>query len=394
VAGTTANALGGSEVQVVPCGPDAGGITLAAGTHIVQTAAGHNPNCAANPFLCTGWNIDQLALDSAAGGGAGPAVAPTAAGTPQLPSTQPGPAPTVTQTASHVDGASASISGAARPFELVLGQSINQGWDAVAQPAPGAPSGSHAVDLGTPQLVDGFANGWHVTAADLHALGGPRFSVVLRWTPQRAVWAALAISAATLVVCLLLAFLPARSRRWLRARLPRRLRGPAGPAGPVRPAAPFDPPALTAPFARDPAVEVSARPRHIARALVVGLVTGAVASLVLPVVAALVVGAVTSLGLLLPWARVLATAGGLAFVVAGCVNVVAGQSMHHYRPDSFWPGAFVHAGNLIWMGLALFLADAVVTAFGLRSQKPLGRRATKADAATESAEADGPGADA
>ena len=43
-------------------------------------------------------------------------------------------------------------------------------------------------------------------------------------------------------------FLPIRSRRWLRGRLPRRLRGPAGPDAPERPSAPFDSPMLTIPF--------------------------------------------------------------------------------------------------------------------------------------------------
>ena len=72
-------------------------------------------------------------------------------------------------TSSHIDSHGARVSGAAQPFELVLGQSVNKGWHAVAEPGPGAPAGSHPVDLGTPLLVDGFANGWHVTAADLHA---------------------------------------------------------------------------------------------------------------------------------------------------------------------------------------------------------------------------------
>ena len=64
------------------------------------------------------------------------------------------------------------MTGATQPFELVLGESVNKGWKAVAQPAPGAPAGSHAVDLGTSQLIDGFANGWHVTAADLPRSAG------------------------------------------------------------------------------------------------------------------------------------------------------------------------------------------------------------------------------
>ena len=69
--GSTQQALGGGEVQLVPCGPDAKGITLAAGPHVVETVPGHGPPCASAPATCTGWNIDQLALDSAPGGGRG-----------------------------------------------------------------------------------------------------------------------------------------------------------------------------------------------------------------------------------------------------------------------------------------------------------------------------------
>ena len=210
VVGSAQRALQNGAVQLVPCGTDAKGITLGAGPHVVQTAPGHNPPCAGTPTTCTGWNIDQIALDSAAGGGGGPAVFPTAAGTPQLTATQPGPAPTVNATSSHIDTHSGDVTGATHSFELVLGQSLNKGWRAVAQPGPGAAPGARAVDLGTPQLVDGFANGWHVSATDLHQLGGPGFTVELTWTPQREVWAALAVSAATLLLCLVLGFLPLR----------------------------------------------------------------------------------------------------------------------------------------------------------------------------------------
>ena len=172
IVGSAQHAVDGGEAQLVPCGPDAKGITLSAGPHVVETVAGHNPPCASTPTTCTGWNIDQLALDSAAGGGAGAGAFPTSAGTPQLPATQPGPAPTVTATSVHIDNHGAQVTGATGPFELVLGQSVNKGWQAVAQPGPGAAPGARTVDLGRPQLVDGFANGWQVTAADLRALGG------------------------------------------------------------------------------------------------------------------------------------------------------------------------------------------------------------------------------
>ncbi len=378
VVGSAQHALQNGEVQLVPCGPDAKGIALSAGPHVVETAAGHNAPCANAPTTCTGWNIDQLVLDSAAGGGAGPAVFPTSAGTPQLSATQPGAAASVTATSSHIDSHGGDVAGAAQPFELVLGQSINKGWHAVAQPGPGAAPGSVAVDLGSPQLVDGFANGWHVSAADLHQLGGPGFTVGLTWTPQREIWAALAVSAATLVLCLLLGFLPARARRWARAGLPRRLRGPAGPDAPERPAVPFDAPALAMPYSPPPKDQRRRGWRRYPRALVIGVVTGGVAALVTPPAAALVVAGVVTLGLLVPWARAVAMVGAVALVVAGCLNVVQGQRLHHYLPGANWAGSSVHAGNLIWLGVVLLLADAVISGLGLRVRKPLGRRALRA----------------
>ena len=64
--------------------------------------------------------------------------------------------------------------------------------------------------------------------------------------------------------------------------------------------------------------------------------------------------------------------------MAGCLNVVQGQRVHHYLPGSNWAGSFVHAGNLIWVGVVLLVADAVISSFGLRVAKPLRRRALRA----------------
>jgi hypothetical protein len=348
VVGSTQQGLDGGEEQIVPCGPDAKGITLSAGPHIVESAAGHGPPCASTPTTCTGWNIDQLALDSAPGGAAGSSATPTSAGTPQLVATQPGAAPTVTSTSVHIDSHGADVTGATEPFELVLGQSVNNGFRAVATPAKGAPAGSHSVELGQSQLVDGFANGWQVTAADLHALGGSSFTVEVTWTPQQKIWVALAASAATLLLCLLLGFLPLRARRWVRAHLPRRLRGPVGPEAPERPTVPFDAAVLTFPGAPAPKAQRRRGWLRFPRALLIGAVCGGAALLVTPPLAGLVVAGAVVLGLLVPWARVLASVAG------------------------------VKAGNLIWLGAALLLADGVISALGLRVAKPLRRRKLRA----------------
>ena len=243
----------------------------------------------------------------------------------------------------------------------------------------------------------------------------------MAWTPQNLVWGALAVSGATIVLCLVLGFLPSRTRRWLRARLPRRLRGPAGPDAPERPSVPFDPPMLTVPFVPDPprpdrslpeAAPVSdpssqsnaavlamldsaaapgqldrsggmaepgnegpptrKRGRAALRAVAIGVVTGLVAALVVPLWAALVVACVVVAGLYLPWARGVATAGGVALVAAGCAFVVYGQEVHRYLSGSNWPSSFTGAGDLIWLGVVLLLADAVISVFRLRLPRPLG----------------------
>jgi hypothetical protein len=373
VVGSTTSALDNGEVQVVPCGPDAAGLTLSAGTHVVQTALAHVPSCAATPLNCTGWNIDQLVLDSAAGGGAGPAASATAQGVPSLPATQPGAAPKVTVTSAQTDRESATVRGATSPFELVLGQSVNTGWQAVASPGPGAPAAAHAVTLGGSQLVDGFANGWAVTADDLKALGGEDFTVTLTWTPQSEVWAALFVSALTLLGCVFLVVLPVRLRRRLRDVLRRRVPARWRPADeatktsglPVSIAS--DAPELVLPGLLEPD---GARRAGVGRAVVVGLLTGAVAAGVTSLGLGLVVAAVVALGLQFPRIRGAATVGGVVVLAYGCLSVVTGQAAHHFLPGSNWAGSFVHAGNVIWVGLSLLLADAVIACVSAGAPPP------------------------
>lgn len=204
VVGSTSAALNNGEMQVVPCGPDAAGIPLSAGAHVVETALGHT----------AGWNIDQLVLDSAPGGG--PEAGPVNGA---LVATQPGPAPVVRATYHGQTTVDTTVKGASAPFELVLGESINRGWTAVAHPGPGALPGAHSVNLGAPQLLDSFANGWQVSQSDLAALGAigaggtPSFTVTLTWAPQGEVWAALLISALAIAACVVLAAIPLRLRR-------------------------------------------------------------------------------------------------------------------------------------------------------------------------------------
>ena len=135
---------------------------------------------------------------------------------------------------------------------------------------------------------------------------------------------------------------------------------------------------LAMPFTPPPRSERQRGWLRFPRAVVIGAATGAVAALVVEPRAALVVGAVVVLGLLVPWARAVAGVGAVACIVAGSINVVQGQNVHHYLPGSNWAGSFVTAGNLIWLGVVLLVADAVISGLGLRVRKPLAGRKLRA----------------
>jgi hypothetical protein len=371
--GSTAAALSDGDVSIEPCGPDARGITLGPGPHVVATALGHT----------AGWDVDQLVLDSAPGGGPGPQ--PSAAGL--LPATQAGSAPTVKVGAQGPTSIHATVHGVTGAFALVLGQSIDKGWKAVAQPGRGAPSGARSVDLGRPSLIDGFANGWTVSnhqLATLGALGGAgstSFTVSLTWTPQKEVWAALAVSAAALATCVVLAVYPRRRLRPARVRTRHRARHAAGAsareetetldsaetavpaaAGPpyevaaddLPAVAPDRSPSLSWPFSR-----IGGRPRWWTIVLVSLFTGGLAAAIASPIIGAAALVA-TALALVVPQLRGVVSLAALGLLVAAAVSVVHGQVVHPLPESSDWPGAYRPAGTLVWIAVVLLGVDGVV----------------------------------
>ena len=87
------------------------------------------------------------------------------------------------------------VHGDGTPFWMVLGQSQSDGWRATT---------STGVDLGSSTLIDGYANGWYVPGAAARGLT----TITLTWEPQRVVTTAISVSAATLVVSVVLIVLP------------------------------------------------------------------------------------------------------------------------------------------------------------------------------------------
>jgi hypothetical protein len=330
VTGSSSDALEGKALALASCGPDAGGLTLGPGSHSVVAALGHS----------TGIDVDQLVLDSTAGGGPEPGDSPGALAAP--PDATSGPAVTVVSSGRTAERVRITAAGAA-PFWLVLGQSLNDGWQATVD---GGPS------LGAPQLVDGFADGWLVTPAILGGRGN--VTVTIRFAPQRGVDAALVLSSLAALLCVAFAAWPAPRRR--RGRHSRRSPDAATGDGAIALATAVsdDQPQLVSPL-----VAGGARvpwPALGASALVAGGLAAAVSAPWWGVAVALMVASACS------WraGRALIALGATGLVLATVVVVVAGQASGRYPPDGNWPAHFGLAHTLTWGAVVLLGADVVV----------------------------------
>jgi hypothetical protein len=176
--GDVADAIARSPLSLVPCGnATASASRLDVGDHRLETAKG----------LDTGVDIDSVELTSLP-------VNPVSAVTD---------VPVTSATETGTNSYSVTIENSTVPFWLVLGQSLSDGWSATVR---GGPS------LGSPTLIDGYANGWLIDPA----VTGSSFIVDITWAPQKFVWAGLAFSAPWLIgLCVAALVLTRRRRRML-----------------------------------------------------------------------------------------------------------------------------------------------------------------------------------
>jgi arabinofuranan 3-O-arabinosyltransferase len=309
VEGTTADALAGKPLAMHPCNSNQ--LTLPAGTH--EIAAGESPN---SP---SGVDVEHLVLASAAGGEAARAasIAPSSGG--------PGPAVRV------VDQSRTSmtlqVDPASEPYWLVLGQSLNRGWEANAD--------GH--DLGAPTLVDGFANGWLVRPT---ATGEPT-TITLHWAPQRSLNIAFLVSIGAVLACIVLAVGGLACRRG------RRRRSEANVA--------VAPPRLRR-FLSPRRLE----PRRGAVVGTVAAVTVLSALLVDPWVAPLV-GAFVFAAIRSPRWRFALRVAPAILIGATAIAVTVYQVLRNYPAVFQWPSYFPAARLPIWLALLLVAADTIIT---------------------------------
>lgn len=327
VTGASASGLAGRGLKLTGCGSAAKGLVLAAGAHTVATSLPEP----------SGWAVDTLSLASAAGGGA-----PVAA--------MPGPPATAPVRVLHQDRTSLTVRvpPTAGPLWLVLGQSLSSGWQATL------PSGR---SLGAPMLVDGYANGWYIP-------GGLRTPTVItiRWTPQRLVWAAIAVSGVGVAGAGAVAVAPPGAVAWLRRdrrlaakwrRPRRRRRRPAWVGsegwGSAR-------------------ARAGLSSRRGAAAIASMLVAGAVGAASRPAIGIVVLAGAAAGG----WSRRARHGVRIAAVAAFAgvgLYVVVEQARWRYWPTIDWPLSFASANDLGWLAVALTAADVCAGAVAARQSR-------------------------
>ena len=307
VSGAAAAAEQREPLDVALCGPDADGLRLRGGVH----------ELIATPGRQSGLDLDRLVLTSDEDG------EPISPPTPGAPPTASGSA-TVQIIDRGRDHVTVDVD-ADEAVWLVLGQSFSTGWTA---------SG-----LGSPRLVDGFANGWLVEPT---VDGATR--ITMRFNPQRTVNVALLVSLLAALGCLALVALGGR-RRVASDR--------------AEPTA-----SLVAPWAA-----VGSRPRSATFAVTV-LVVGVVGALLAQPRIGLALAAATAIGLLVRRGPGLLACGALTSVGAAAAYTIGKQWRNDFPPDFGWPSFFSAAHHLAWVGVLLMVASVVADRVRRRAGPP------------------------
>jgi hypothetical protein len=310
-----------------------GAIGLGAGAHVVTTARGKD----------VGFSIDRLVLAS------GTATTPlsVASGHVRVASVgapvQATRTPVVDVVRNGDTKLRAHVAGATKPFWLVLGESQSRGWHARVV-------GGH--DLGASQLVDGYANGWLVTPPASGA-----FDVVLEWTPQRQVQAAIWLSLLGALICLAIIGVTWRRRSVITAAAT----------------------ALAADAEVDLAWSVGApalgpvsrtRVRWLAP-----LLAGMLGALVVTPWVGVLAAAVAFVVVVRPRLRAPAMLAPAALLALCALYIVVEQYRYRYPSVFEWPTVFPRARTLAWIAVVLLASDAVVEILRSRPDRaPIAKR--------------------
>lgn len=307
ISGAAAGALAGGALTVAACGP----VALGAGGHELRAVPGRT----------TGLDLDQLVLATTDGAAGGAAATDGAAGGAAAGADPP----TLTVLEDDADHVRVRVEGLATtdPQWLVLGQSQNDGWTATLD----------GTDLGPPALVDGFANGWVLPAGTGDAV------VDLRFTPQRRVNAALAVSGLSALLCVALAL-----------RKPRHAAAPA-PAALA---------ALPDPWPGGAGLRYTGALPTRRRAVVAGIAVAVGSALVVVPAVAVALGVLAGLAVRRERGRAVLALGPAVLLAGAALYVVTWQIRYRIAPGLEWPGELDRAHPVAVVAVVVLVIDTAV----------------------------------
>lgn len=291
--GSVANAQLHNSLDVESC---QGEIPVRSGTNTLVSAPSE-----------TGFTIDDLALG----------VAPVSAAPPSA---------TLKVKETGELSRSVTVDGATGNFWFVFGQGYSKGWKASI----------NGQDLGAPTLVDGFANGWYISAPS------SSFTIDIEWTPQQTVNTGLVISGIWFIGLLLAAL-------WLLLRR----RYPSPQLSP--------PPQWRVWNQLDARWSTNAIALTAISALLGGYIVGGIAvGLILAVVA--VIAMVTRRSMLVCAAGAFISIGLIAAAYVGV------QLLREYPTGVEWPSGFFITHQLGFIAVGCVVLDAVLRFFSQKNK--------------------------
>jgi hypothetical protein len=218
-------------------------------------------------------------------------------------------------------------------------------------------------------------------------------TVDLRWAPQRQVNFAVIISAITIVVCLLLAFVPRRRRRASGEETDPDLTVDSASdhgagRGSVdvveRPVVDDQPELITA-------FDSNEDQTTVRRALVIAALIGLAAAIISPPFTGIVIAVATFVVLRVPRLRLALGLIAAGLVLATSVYIMIRQGRDSDLPNGGWPGSFGLSTDLVWAAVMFLMADAVIEVIQRRSAAKR-RRAGTVPGAEPADHTDGSGA--
>ncbi len=325
--GTSTAALNGKYIQFVGCGPDAKGLTLGAGTHILETSLGVN----------SGIKIDQIEFNSPAPTSHTTLSAQNIGFIPKAPT--PNSKAKIKTLGESDTNLKLQVTTTGKPVWLVLGENYDSGWSATIS----SQNGHLAKMAAKSSLIDAYANGWLINPPK----GTNTYIINLSFTPQTAVNLAIYLSFGTLSLSLIgIIFLVYYYRRRKRSSVAYRTVDYGSEAGAI--------PKLSNPF-------FYSRGRS---SLILSLITSIAfyyfSSALLNKFDGVALATLLFVLSQVRYLKFIGSIGTAALVVYAGLTIASLQKIHDYAPGVFWPSTFNKQSHLIYIAVIMLSMQSLI----------------------------------